>query len=49
VELLYQSISYRWAQNTSAYDTEQAQLFSAYYNTLPNLPVVVAAESVENK
>jgi len=49
VELLYQSISYRWAQNTSAYDNDQAQLFSAYYNTLPNLPIVVAAQSVENK
>ena len=49
VELLYQSISYRWAQNTIAYDTDQAQLFSAYYNTVPNLPVVVAAQSVETK
>ena len=49
VELFYQFISYRWAQNTSAYDTEQAQLFSAYYNTLPNLPVVVAVQSVETK
>jgi hypothetical protein len=49
VELLYQSISYRWARNISTYDTEQAQLFSAYYNTLPNLPVVVAAQSVESK
>lgn len=49
VELLFQSTSHRWAQNTSAYDTEQALLISAYYNTLPNLPVVVAAQSVENK
>ncbi len=49
VELLYQSIGYRWAKNISAHGTEQAQLFSAYYNTLPNLPVVVAAQSVESK
>ena len=49
VELLYQSISHRWAENIGAYDTEQAQLFSAYYDTLPNLPVVVAAQSVEKR
>ncbi len=47
-ELLYQSISFRWAQNVSAYDTEQAQTFSAYYNTLPNLPVLVAAQSMQS-
>ena len=49
VELLYQSIGYRWARNISTYDTEQAQLFSGYYNTLPNLPIIVAAQSVETK
>ncbi len=48
VELLYQSISYRWAQNVSAYATEQAQTFSAYYNTLPNLPVLVAAQIMQS-
>jgi hypothetical protein len=48
VELLYQSISYRWANNISAYDTEQAQLFSAYYKSLLNLPVIIAAQSIEN-
>ena len=45
VRLLYQSIGYRWAQNVSAFDTEEAQRFSAYYGALPNLPVVVAAQS----
>ena len=49
VELLYQSISYRWAQNVSAYDTEPAQTFSAYYNTWPNLPVLVTAQSVQSR
>ena len=49
VELLYQSIGYRWAQNISEYETEAAQVFSAYYNTLPNLPVVVVAQSIESR
>ena len=49
VELLYQSISYRWARNVGTYDTEQAQAFAAYYNSLPNLPVLVAAGSVEGR
>jgi cytochrome c551/c552 len=49
VELLYHSISYRWALNISAYETEHAQLFSAYYNAIPNLPVIVAAQSAESK
>ena len=49
VELLYQSIAYRWAHDVSTYDTEQAKLFSAYYNTLPNIPVVVAVQSVQSK
>jgi hypothetical protein len=48
VELLYQSISYRWAQNLNAYDTEQAQTFSTYYNTLPNLPVVVDSQNIQS-
>lgn len=49
VALLYQSIGYRWAQNISEYETEAAQVFSAYYNTLPNLPVVVVAQSIESR
>ena len=49
VELLYQSISYRWAQNVSAYDTEPTQAFSAYYSTLPNLPVLVTVQSVQSR
>ena len=49
VELLYQSIGYRWAQNISNYDTEEAQLFSSYYNALPNLPIIIATQNVEIK
>lgn len=48
-ELLYHSISYRWAIDLSAYDTGPAQTFSDYYRTLPNLPIVIAAESTETK
>ena len=48
-ELLYQSISYRWAQNASAYDTEQARNFSAYYDSLPNLPALIAAHSTQSR
>ena len=49
VELLYQTIAFRWAQDVSTHNTEQAQRFSAYYNTLPNLPVVVTAQSVQSE
>jgi hypothetical protein len=46
VQLLYQSISYRWAMDLRTYDTEQVQLFSEYYDASPNLPVVIAEEKV---
>jgi len=46
VELLYQSISYRWAEDLSAYNTEQSNQFTDYYNTLTNLPVVLAFQVV---
>ena len=48
-ELLYQSISYRWALDISVYDTGPAQAFSDYYFALPNLPIVIAAQSAETK
>lgn len=44
VELLYQSISNRWAMDLRGYDTEQAQLFSAYYDARPNTPLLVAKQ-----
>lgn len=49
VELLYQSIAFRWAQDSRAYDTEPAQAFSAYYSALPNLPVLVASQIMESE
>ena len=30
-------------------DTDQAKLFSSYYNTIPNIPVLVAFESAASK
>jgi len=42
VELLYQSISYRWAEDLSTYDTQQSHLFTEYYDSLSNQPVVLA-------
>jgi hypothetical protein len=42
VELLYQSIGYRWAQNLLQDETAEAQTFGGYYATVPNLPLVAA-------
>jgi mono/diheme cytochrome c family protein len=49
IELLYQSISYRWAMNVADYDTPQAQDFITYYDALPNMPVQVSVQSIEVK
>jgi hypothetical protein len=46
-ELLYQSIGYRWANNLSQYQAPEIGRFLSYYQDIPNLPVVVASESVE--
>ena len=48
-ELLYQSIAYRWALDVSAYDSATVQAFSDYYSSLPNLPIVITAQSAETK
>jgi hypothetical protein len=42
VEMLYQSIGYRWAQNLFRYDAPEIRLFQRYYDSIPNQPVVVA-------
>ena len=42
VELLYQSIGYRWAQNLMQDATPEALTFGGYYATVPNLPLVAA-------
>ncbi len=49
VELLYQSVSYRWAQDVLAYDTEQTQTFSRYYDAVENAPIIVASQSLQSQ
>ncbi len=53
VQLLYQSVSYRWVENFRPYDVEEApevSRFLRYYDTTPNVPVVVSSQTltVEN-
>jgi hypothetical protein len=47
VELLYQSISFRWVEKMRGYDVEEAQRFLSYVDQVPNQPVVVASATVE--
>jgi hypothetical protein len=47
VELLYQSIGYRWAANLGDLQAEQISQFLGYYEAIPNTPVVVASQTVE--
>ncbi len=49
VELLYQSVSYRWAQNLLAHDTHQTEAFFRYYDAIENTPLVVAAQSTQSQ
>jgi len=47
VELLYQSIGYRWAQNLQGIDAPEVERFMEYYQSVPNSPVVISrAEAV---
>jgi hypothetical protein len=45
-ELLYQSIGYRWAQNLMLEESAEAQAFSGYYATVPNLPLQAASTEI---
>lgn len=47
VELLYQTIGYRWAQNVLAASNPPALEFARYMQGTPNLPVPVAWQSIE--
>ena len=47
VELLYQSIGYRWADNLPAGAGPEVETFRRYYEAVPNVPVVVAAAEAE--
>lgn len=46
VELLYQSIGFRWADNISSYDAPENSLFASYMAEVNNLPVVVVTQSM---
>jgi hypothetical protein len=45
VELLFQSIGYRWAENLRELEGAQIEQFLRFYDALPNAPVVLASVS----
>ncbi len=47
IELLYQSIGYRWAEKFKTEDNPEGVEFYSYAARHPNLPVVVASASIE--
>jgi hypothetical protein len=47
VELLYQSVGYRWAENLRRHKASETDRFLGYYEAVPNLPVVVARATAE--
>jgi hypothetical protein len=49
IELLYQSIGYRWAQNLGEQDNPQISDFLRYYNETPNIPIVIASKEITVK
>lgn len=49
VELLYQSIGYRWSQNLMLQESAEAQRWAQYYATVPNLPLLAASVEVQVK
>ncbi len=49
VQLLYQSVGYRWVENFRAYDVPEApeiSRFLSYYDQTPNVPVVVDSQTL---
>jgi hypothetical protein len=46
-EFLYQSIGYRWVENLRPQDAPEIARFLSYYEAVPNLPVVVASDSLD--
>ncbi len=48
VELLYQSVGYRWMENLRGYDeAEEVARFLAYTEVVPNAPLLVASATAE--
>jgi hypothetical protein len=48
-ELVYQSIGYRWANNLAGHSDPLVDRFIGYYNTVPNMPIVVASVTSETQ
>ena len=47
VELRYQSIAYRWAQNLRRHDTAEANRFLSYWDEQPSPAMLIASVSAE--
>ncbi|MBN1994604.1 MAG: hypothetical protein JW953_18035 [Anaerolineae bacterium] len=45
VKLLYQSISYRWAENLRQHEGPEIADFYAYYQAVPNQPIIIASDT----
>jgi hypothetical protein len=48
VELLYQSISYRWAHNLEAYDAPEPRAFLRYYQDLASTSAAIVARAARS-
>ncbi|PKO05787.1 MAG: hypothetical protein CVU41_10215 [Chloroflexi bacterium HGW-Chloroflexi-3] len=49
VELLYQSVSYRWAKNVLDSQTEESQTFGRMLEQTGNIPVMIASQTVQTQ
>jgi len=47
--LLYQSVSYRWAQNLLDSQTEEAKTFGRMLEQTGNIPVMIASQTVQSQ
>lgn len=46
VQLLYQAIGYRWAENIAQLESLEAKRFATYYQSIPHEPVALAEASL---
>ncbi len=49
VELLYQSIAFRWAENLSAFQSQETSDFLRFVEGYPNIPVVIGSATADVK
>jgi len=49
VEMLYQSVSYRWAKNVLDSQTKESQTFGSMLEQTGNTPVIIASQTVQSK